>query len=415
MAAMTPRPFLHPMAKPTFTDFVTIARAEGAAVFDDQGKRYVDALASLWYCAAGHGQARIIDAVASQLRTLDTFHTFDIFTNAPAEVLAERIAALAPIDDPRVFFTNSGSEAVDTALKLARLTHQRNGEPDRQLLVGRSLSYHGTNFGGVSVQGLPLNRAGWGQLLDPVTHVPHDSLDAANALFADKGEQIAAVIAEPVVGAGGVYPATREYLHGLRELCTEHGALLILDEVITGFGRLGTWFGAQHYDVVPDLLTFAKAVTSGYQPLGGVIVGAEVRAQLESDDTFILRHGYTYSGNPASSAAGLANLDVLADDRLLHEVPRIAEHLGDGLTTLVDKGLLGAVRGVGAIWSVDVTDDAATDPARDALAVRAGLLERGVIARPIGPTTVAFCPPLVIGDADLDHILDALRDTLENQ
>lgn len=398
------RPFLHPMAQPTRTDWITIVRGEGAAVWDDTGRRYVDALASLWYCTAGHGQTRIVDAVTAQLRQLDAFHTFDLFTNEPAEALAATVAELAPLPDPRVFFTNSGSEAVDTALKLARLTHQRRGDTERQILVGRTLSYHGTNFGGVSVQGLPLNQQGWGQLLAPVSQVPHDDLEAAKGLFAEHGEHIAAVIAEPVVGAGGVYPATREYLRGLRDLCDEHGALLILDEVITGFGRLGSWFGADHYGVTPDLLTFAKAVTSGYQPLGGVVVGPQVRAAIEDDDTFILRHGYTYSGHPASCAAGLANLAILDGDHLLDEVPRIAERLGGGLQALHDDGLVHAVRGVGAIWSVDVDD---------ALAVRAALLERGVIARPIGTGTVAFCPPLVITDDDLDHVLDALRASVQ--
>lgn len=398
------RPFLHPMAQPTRTEWITIVRGEGAAVWDDTGRRYVDALASLWYCTAGHGQTRIVDAVTAQLRQLDAFHTFDLFTNEPAEALAATVAELAPLPDPRVFFTNSGSEAVDTALKLARLTHQRRGDTERQILVGRTLSYHGTNFGGVSVQGLPLNQQGWGQLLTPVSQVPHDDLEAAKGLFAEHGEHIAAVIAEPVVGAGGVYPATREYLRGLRDLCDEHGALLILDEVITGFGRLGSWFGADHYGVTPDLLTFAKAVTSGYQPLGGVVVGPQVRAAIEDDDTFILRHGYTYSGHPASCAAGLANLAILDGDHLLDEVPRIAERLGGGLQALHDDGLVHAVRGVGAIWSVDVDD---------ALAVRAALLERGVIARPIGTGTVAFCPPLVITDDDLDHVLDALRASVQ--
>ncbi len=296
-------PFLHPFAKPAAEQFITIVRGEGAAVFDDTGKRYVDGLASLWYCNVGHGRAEIADAVDAQLRVLENYNTFDIFTNGPAEEIAAVISALSPVPDGRVFLTCSGSEAVDTALKLARMTFTRRGEPERQVLVGRTLAYHGVNYGGVSVQGLPLNQEGWGPLLGPVAQIAHDDLTTAERLFAERGHEIAAVIAEPVVGAGGVYPASVEYLRGLRKLCDETGALLIFDEVITGFGRLGSWFASEYYGVVPDMITFAKAVTSGYQPLGGVIVGPRVRDALEADPDFILRHGYTYSGHPASCVA----------------------------------------------------------------------------------------------------------------
>ena len=270
---MTLSPFLHPFAKPAATDFITIVRGEGAAVFDDAGKRYVDGLASLWYCNVGHGRHEIVEAVTRQMEVLENYNTFDIFTNQPAEDISALVAALSPVPDARVFLTGSGSEAVDTALKLARLTFSRGGQPQRQILVGRELAYHGVNFGGVSVQGLPLNQQGWGELLGNVAQIDHDDLGRAEALFDEHGDEIAAVIAEPVIGAGGVYPATVEYLRGLRKLCDEAGALLIFDEVITGFGRLGSWFAAEHYGVTPDLITFAKAVTSGYQPLGGVIVG----------------------------------------------------------------------------------------------------------------------------------------------
>ncbi len=399
-------PFLHPFAKPTATDFVTIVRGQGAAVFDDTGRRYVDALASLWYCNVGHGRPEIIEAVTHQMEALEAFHTFDIFTNQPAEDLAAQVAALCPVPDARVFLTNSGSEAVETALKLARLTFSRSGQPQRQILVGRQLAYHGVNFGGVSVQGLPLNQQGWGQLLAPVAQIDHDDLGRAEALFDEHGDQIAAVIAEPVIGAGGVHPPGPDYLLGLRKLCDEAGALLIFDEVITGFGRLGSWFAAEHYGVTPDLITFAKAVTSGYLPLGGVIVGPRVRRALEDDPDFILRHGYTYSGHPTTCAAALANLAVLRDERLLGRVPHLADRFGVALAELVDEGLAAEARGEGGIWAVEMPESVS------ALDVRQGLLERGVIARPIGTAAVAFCPPLVIDDDDLDLCLSALRDAL---
>jgi putrescine---pyruvate transaminase len=399
-------PFLHPFAKPTATDFISIVRGEGAAVFDDAGRRYVDGLASLWYCNVGHGRSEINDAIAAQLAKLENYNTFDIFTNEPAEEISALIAALCPIPDARVFLNCSGSEAVDTALKLARLTFSRSGQPERQLLVGRALSYHGVNFGGVSVQGLPLNQEGWGELLGPVAQIDHDDLTRAEQLFDERGGEVAAVIAEPVIGAGGVYPATVEYLRGLRKLCDETGALLIFDEVITGFGRLGSWFAAEHYGVTPDMITFAKAVTSGYQPLGGVIVGPRVREVLESDRDFILRHGYTYSGHPTACAAAVANIGVLRDDGLLGRVPHIAERFGDGFGALLDEGLVASVRGEGAIWAL------AMHPSVSAFDVRQGLLDRGVIARPIGAAAVAFCPPLVIEDDDLDLCVNATGEAL---
>ncbi|HEY5156138.1 MAG TPA: aminotransferase class III-fold pyridoxal phosphate-dependent enzyme [Acidimicrobiales bacterium] len=399
-------PFLHPFAKPSAEQFITIVRGEGAAVFDDTGKRYVDGLASLWYCNVGHGRPEIADAVNTQLRVLENYNTFDIFTNGPAEEVTALISALSPVPDGRVFLTCSGSEAVDTALKLARMTFTRRGEPNRHLLVGRTLSYHGVNFGGVSVQGLPLNQEGWGPLLDSVAQIAHDDLSTAEQLFTERGHEIAAVIAEPVVGAGGVYPASVEYLRGLRKLCDESGALLIFDEVITGFGRLGSWFASEYFGVVPDMITFAKAVTSGYQPLGGVIVGPRVRDALEADPDFILRHGYTYSGHPASCVAALANIAILRDEDLLGRVPHIAERLGGGLRALAAEGLVAEVRGEGAIWALQM------HPSVSALDVRQGLLDRGVIARPIGAAALAFCPPLVIDDADMDLCIEATGDAL---
>jgi putrescine---pyruvate transaminase len=401
-----PTPLLHPFARPVADRFVTIVRGEGAAVFDADGNRYVDGLASLWYCNVGHGRREIVDAVARQMAMLENYNTFDVFTNEPAEAVAVEIAALSPVPDARVFLTSSGSEAVDTALKLARLTFQRTGQPERQVMVARTLGYHGTNVGGTALQGLPLNRAGWGGLVADVEHVPHDDLGAARALFADRGDRIAALIAEPVIGAGGVYPASTEYLIGLRKLCDEHGALLILDEVITGFGRLGTWFAADQHGVTPDLVTFAKAVTSGYQPLGGVVLGERVRQALESDDDFVLRHGYTYSGHPTACAAALANLALLRDEYLLERVPRIAERLGGGLAQARDGGSVTEVRGQGGVWAAGLPAGV------DAIAVRDEMLARGVIARPIGAAGIAFCPPLVIGDDDIDLCVESLCDAV---
>lgn len=396
---------LHPFAPPASTEFITIVRGEGAHVWDSEGRRYIDALASLWYCAVGHGREEIIEAVAAQMRQLDSFHTFERYANEPAERLAAEVAALAPLPDARVFLVGSGSEAVDTALKLARLTCARRGEPGRTVVISRQPSYHGVTYGGVTATGLPANQEGFGPLLPGVEHIGHDDLAAAKEIFAARGSEVAAVIAEPVVGAGGVYPPAPGFLEGLRQLCDEHGALLILDEVITGFGRLGEWWGAERYRVRPDLISFAKAVTSGYQPVGGVVVGSEVRQALE-EPGYMLRHGHTYSGHPACCAAGLANLNIMRRERLVERAPAVGERLSAGLREARDEGLVAEVRGDGAIWAIGLHDGVA------APAVRDGLLERGVIARPIGADTVAFCPPLVIEDRDIDHIVEALGATL---
>ena len=397
-----PSAFLHPFARPASDDFVTIVRGEGAVVWDDAGNRYVDALGSLWYCTVGHGRTEIVEAVARQLGTLDSFHTFDRFTNPAVEEAAATIAALAPIEQARVFFTNSGSEAVDSAMKLARIVHHLSGRPERRLVVSRTLAYHGVTYGGMTAQGLPLNKEGFGPGVEGVVQVAHDDLGDAERLFAERGDEIALVIAEPVIGAGGVHPPTAGYLEGLRRLCDEHGAFLCLDEVICGFGRLGAWWGADRFGIRPDLVTFAKGVTSGYQPLGGVALGRSLLDALESDPAFLLRHGHTYSGVPAPSAAAVANIGIIRDEGLLERAGPIGERLSSGLRTLD----VPEVRGDGAIWAVRLPDGIA------ALDVRESMMRDGVIARPLGGDTIAFCPPLVISDDDVDRCVLSLRQAL---
>lgn len=404
---MTTSAFLHPFAKPAKDagGFITLVRGEGSTLWDRDGKAYIDGMASLWYCNAGHGERRIIEAVKRQLDSLATYNTFDPWTNEAAETLAARIAEVAPMPDPRVFFTCSGSESVDTALKLARLTHNRLGDDKRHLLVSRGGGYHGTAYGGTSVQGIAANKEGWGELVPGTLNVPQNDIEAASRLFAERGAEIAAVIAEPVQGAGGVFPPAPEYLQGLRRLCDQHGALLIFDEVICGWGRLGHWFGAQHYGVTPDLITFAKGVTSGYVPLGGVIASRRVCDVLESDPEFILRHGYTYSGHPTSCAAGVATLAVYEEDNLFERAGVIGKLLGEGLQSLTDDGVIAGVRGVAGVWAAEL------DPAVDVYAVRDRMLDEGVIARPL-TNAMAFCPPLVITEAEIGRMVDALATAL---
>jgi putrescine---pyruvate transaminase len=400
--------FLHPFARPAAdaADFITIVGGEGAIVRDSEGNEYVDGLASLWYCNVGHGRTEIAEAAATQMRRLAAFHTFEKFTNPPADRLAGEIVDLAAMGEARVFFTSSGSEAVDSALKIARAAHAVAGEPERTVVISRAPSYHGVTYGGLAATGLPANQAHFGRMLPDVVQVGKDDLDAVAAVFAEQAGKVAAVIAEPVVGAGGVHPPRPGYLAGLRRLCDEHGAWLILDEVVCGFGRLGRWFGAQHYDVRPDLATFAKAVTSGYLPLGGVVVGPAVLEAFDRDQTFVLRHGHTYSGHPTACAAALTNLAILRDEQLPERAPVIGTRLAAGLRAVADDGGVAEVRGDGAVWAVGLDDGL------DAVAVRDAMLAEGVIARPIGADTIAFCPPLVITDDQVDRCIDAFGKAL---
>ncbi len=401
-----PGAFLHPFAKPTRERFITIARGEGSLLWDADGNEMIDAMASLWYCQVGHGRSEIGDAIARQIGTIEAYSCFDPFTNAPADALAERIVSLTPMPDARVFYAGSGSEAVDSAMKLARLAHVQAGHPERRLIVSRVRGYHGTNYGGTSAQGLPLNKQGYGELLADVVQVPSDDIEALSVLMAERADELAAVITEPVQGAAGVFPPVAGYLSEVRRLCDQHGALLIFDEVITGFGRMGTWFAADHYGVTPDMTTFAKGVTSGYQPLGGVIVGAKVRDALEADAEFILRHGYTYSGHPAACVGALANLDIIEREGLLDAAAHVGARLEQGLRALEADGAVDHVRGDVAIFGVQLHGHT------NAMHVRDRMLELGVITRAIGSDTVTFCPPFVTTDEQVDRIVDALATAL---
>lgn len=397
--------FLHPFTAPTQTDFIRIVGGEGSTIWDDRGNRYIDAMASLWYMNVGHGRREMIEAITAQATRLASYHTFSPFTNLPAEQLADEIAALSPFDDGRVFLASSGSEAVDSAMKLARIAQREAGHPERQLIVSREHGYHGTNYGGTSAQGIPVNQDGFGPLVGDVVQVPAGNVEAIAQLFEQHAGRVAAVLTEPVQGAGGVFPPPEGYLSSLRTLCDTHGAYLILDEVICGFGRLGQWFGAQHYGVTPDFITFAKAVSSGYVPLGGVIVGDAPASALCNDPGFVLKHGYTYSGHPIAAAAGLEAIAIQKREGLVQRAASIGARLSAGLESLAADGLLTEVRGVGAIWAVGL------DESFDAPTVRDRVLEEGVVVRPLG-SSLAMCPPLVITDDEVDRIVDAIAAAL---
>ncbi|MXW88731.1 MAG: aspartate aminotransferase family protein [Acidimicrobiaceae bacterium] len=401
---MSPHALLHPFALPAKpeSDMINMVRGEGSTLYDDEGNSYIDGLASLWYCQIGHGRAEMADAVADQMRDLACYNTFDPFTNPPAARAAEMIAERSPLSDGRVFLGCSGSEAVDTALKLARLYAQRTSGADRQVVITRTNGYHGTNFGGTSAQGIALNREGWGDLVPHFVEVPHDDIEAMATEFARHGERVAAVITEPVQGAGGVFPPPEGYLAGVRRLCDQHGALLILDEVICGFGRTGEWFGAQTFDVMPDMMTFAKGVTSGYLPLSGVIVSRRVCENFE-EPGFLLRTGYTYSGHPTVAAAAVRNMEIITAEGLVDRAHHVGRKLTEGLEALAADGLIASHRGTGAVQAA-VLD-------RPSMDVRNDMLRRGVIVRPINDA-LAMCPPLVITDDEIGRMIDTMAESL---
>jgi adenosylmethionine-8-amino-7-oxononanoate aminotransferase len=393
-------PLLHAFAKPSKTDFISIVRGKGSLLWDSNGRQYIDAIGSLWYCQVGHGRTEIAEAVAAQISTLETYSTFDPFTNQKADELAAKLQSISALPQSRVFLCGSGSEAVDTAMKLARVAQGQAGHPERTIIISRMRGYHGTNYGGTSAQGLPLNKQGFGQLLPEVVQVDSDNLEDLAKFMSENSKKIAAVIVEPLQGAGGVWPPPPGYLEGARKLCDQHGAFLIFDEVISGFGRMGTWFAADHYGVTPDMLCFAKGVTSGYQPLGGVYVGAAVREALESDPNFFLRHGYTYSGHSSVCAAALANLAIIEREGLVERAKHVGARLSKGLGALATDGTIDHVRGDGAVWAAGLKPD------QNSVTIRDRMIELGVIARAINTDTVAFCPPLVVTDEELDKMID---------
>ena len=377
-----------------------------ALLWDDKGNEYIDAIGSLWYCQIGHGRKEMADAIAAQVSTLETYSTFDPFTNPLAEAVATKVSSLSPIGNSRVFLCGSGSESIDTAMKIARTSQIQAGHPERSIIITRNRGYHGTNYGGTSAQGLPLNKMGYGTLLEGVIQVDADDIEAMSIAFEQNKGKVAAIIAEPLQGAGGVWPSSTEYLTGLRRLCNDNGAYLIFDEVITGFGRLGEWFGATYYGVTPDMITFAKGITSGYQPLGGVIIGEVINNALATDPAFFLRHGYTYSGHATVCAAARANIAIMEREGLVERAKHIGARIEQGLQALNADGTLTGYRGAGAIWAGKLPDD------MDATIVRDAMIKKGVIARSI-PGVIAVCPPLVITDQQVDTVLDVLASVVQ--
>jgi putrescine aminotransferase len=409
--------FWHPFANMAQVagEELVIARGHGCELVDRDGRTYLDATAALWYCNVGYGRAEIASAVERQLRQLSSYSTFGAYANEPALALAERISRLAPLEDGKVFFTSGGSDAVDTAAKLARRYWHAVGRPEKVTLIGRHHAYHGMHAWGTSLGGIPANLEGLGPLVTDVVHVDASSVDDLAAALERLGpERVAAFIGEPVIGAGGVIPPPTGYWTAVAELCREHDVLLIADEVITGFGRLGRWFGCERYGITPDLLVFAKGVTSGYIPLGGVVVGARVQEPFWRGEGILFRHGYTYSGHATACAAALANLDILERERLVERVAELEPVFAEKVHSLGDHSLVGETRAIGLTAAVELEPAAVEHEPGLADRVVALAREHGVLTRSLRGCALHLSPPFIIEPEQIDAVVDGLRRALDS-
>ena len=413
---MTDSTFWHPFAQmgSVRSNELVIDRGEDVWIWDEEGRRYLDATASLWYANIGHGRAEVVDAIAAQARKLESYSAFGDFANRPALELSERLSDLAPGDGWKVFLGSGGGDAVDTAIKLARRYHSATGDPHRTHVISRVAGYHGTHGWGTAVSGIAANREGFGPMIGETTQVPNNSLDALAAAFEQiSPERVAAVIAEPVVGAGGLYPPAAGYLEGMQELCRRNGALFITDSVICAFGRLGTWFGVERFGIQPDLITFAKGVTSGYLPLGGVMVSAHVAEPFYAADGPIFKHGATYAGHPICCAAARANLDIIEREGLLQRATELEGPLHAGLQTLLNHPLAGEVRGgVGFLAAVDLAPRLGEHRAGIVQKVFRETRAQGVIVRPLA-SGLAVSPPQTATQEHIDLIVEKLHDAFD--
>jgi putrescine aminotransferase len=392
---------------------LVVDRGAGVWVFDAEGRRYLDASAGLWFCNVGHGRAALADAAMSQMKRLAAYQTFDRFANRPALQLAERVARLAPASDAAVFFTNGGSDAIDTAGKIARQYWSQRGESQRRIIVSREGAYHGVNAYGTSLSGIPANKAGWGSLVTGTEQVPRDDVDALERVLDRNRGRVAAFIGEPVQGAAGVYPPPPGYWSAVQALCRKHGVLVILDEVVTGFGRLGTWFAAERYEINADLILVAKGLSSGYLPIGAVIAASSVTDVLWTAQAGAFRHGYTYSGHPTACAVALANLDIIESEGLLQRVRELEPVLAGELGALSGHRLVQEVRTAGLLGGVELSAEAiAADPLLVDRVV-AGARERGVLVRGLVGRTVQVSPPFIVEPAQLALIATTLRAALD--
>ncbi len=407
-----------------------LVSADGMFYRTADGREVLDGASGLWCCNAGHNRPRIVEAIRQQAGELDYAPAFQM-GHPKAFELAARLRDMSPEPFEHVFFTNSGSESVETALKIALAYHRAKGEGQRTRLVGREKGYHGVNFGGISVGGIVNNRKVFGTLLNGVDHLPHTHLIERNAFtrgqpehgaeLADElericalhgGETIAAVIVEPMAGSAGVLLPPKGYLERLRAICDRHGILLIFDEVITGFGRLGASFASEKFGVMPDLITCAKGITNGSVPMGAVLATAQIHdAFMEGPELLIeLFHGYTYSGSPLASAAGLATLETYAEEGLFQRAAEMAPYFEEALHGLRDCRHVIDIRNMGMVGAVEL-EPREGEPTKRAFEAFLKAFEKGVMVRTTGDI-IALSPPLIAEKGHIDQLAGTLHDIL---
>jgi beta-alanine--pyruvate transaminase len=411
-----------------------IARAEGMYYYDDRGRALIDSCAGLWCCNVGHGRKSIAEAISKAAHEIDFAPTFQ-FSHPAAFTLAQRVAQLAPDGMDHVFFVNSGSEAADAALKISRAYFHKIGQGSRFRVIGREKGYHGSTIAGIAMGGIGNNRKHFGPLIpgtDDHLPLPYDAsmkftrgepqasanyADALEGLVALHGaETIAAVIVEPFSGSGGVYASTKAYFQKLRAICDKYGILLIFDEVITGFGRLGYGFAAQRYGVTPDIINFAKGVTSGTAPMGGSIVSNKIYEAFMSNSgaehNIELFHGHTYSAHPIACAAGLATLDIYRDEGLFERAGKMEKVLEDAVHTLKGAPLVADIRNIGLAAGIEIESDPKAPGRRGLDAIRLAFEEQDMVVR-VGGDTIALSPPLIVTESEIGKIIDGVRGVLK--
>ena len=431
---------LYPTTNLAAIEQLTLTRGEGVYVYDDAGKQYLEGMAGLWCTALGYGNEELVEAAAAQMRSLPYTHLFGGKTHPVAIELAERIAAMVPVKDARVFFGNSGSDANDTHWKLLRYYHTVTGRPQKRKIIARQRGYHGVTVAAAAMTGLVPQHQHFDLPLDALgilrvdaTHYYRQGLpgeteeEFASRLVAQIEELIlregpdtvAAMIAEPVTGAGGVVLPPRGYWEKLQPLLKRYDVALIDDEVITGFGRTGNDFGATTYAIEPDMMTLAKAVTSAYLPLSAAVIRGDMHeAMIEpASKVGIFGHGYTYSGHPVPAALALKTLEIYQRDRIFERAARTGEYLQQRLRTLADHPLVGEVRGVGLIAAVELVADKTTRRAFEGGKVGAHAQmraqENGLIVRAVAGSSIAVCPPLIITEAQVDELVSKLTHAID--
>ncbi len=430
-AKLDRRRILHPNLPGAVDERVVMVEGRGCRLYDADGREYLDATGGLWLAQVGHGRQELANVAAQQMSELEYFTSFWEFSNPRAIELADRLVSLAPTPIGRAYFTSGGSEGIDAAIRMARLFHHRRGNPQRTGILARRHAYHGIAYGGGTATGFPIMHEGMGPMLPGVEHLTppwsyrtelfhgQDPTDYCIRELRETIERIgpgtiAAMLGEPIMGVGGMIDPPADYWPRVAEVLREYGILLILDEVVTAYGRIGLWFAAQHYGIEPDVIVTAKGITSGYIPLGAVLVSSEIAGVLEQDHGFPI--GYTYNGHPTACAVASANLDIIERESLLERAVTIGDYLGEQLRPLEELPIVGQVRQIGMMLAVElVRDKDSRDPllplcqpkVADVIRRETGVIVRG------GQHALVLSPPLILSEEEAKEIGNSLRIVLE--